>query len=228
MVESWHSIILELVICFFIVLIILLHYARKDTNKFVFLTALITWLLNFSLVIFLPYDIYYTQTGLEDEMPSTTEKMIEYGYKVTYWGTFVLSWLIIPFFAEYEKSGEFTVVEKMKNSLIENIIFYCILGGIGALIFIISLAKYGLDYTMTIVKDFSLILGILFYFFLLSYSLIKYPKTLYDKINYEKQVKYQEWRVNQFTEKLRDIKISLIEQFNSLKVTFENLTEHQI
>ena len=225
MVESWPSIIIELAICFFIVLGLLLYYARKDTNKFAFLIALISWFFNFAIVIFLPYDIYYTQNGSEDEMPSTTEKMIEYGYKVTFWGTTLLSWLILPFFEEYEKSGEFTVLEKMKSVIKDSLIYYSILGGILALIFIISLAKYGLDYTIVIAKVLSLMFGMLVYFFYLSYSLIKYPKTLYDKINYEKQIKYQEWRVNQFTEKLRDIQISLIGQFNSLKATFENLKE---
>ena len=121
------------------------------------------------------------------------------------------------FFEEYEKSGEFTVLEKMKSSIKESIIYYGFLLGIGGLIIIILLSILGLYYTIVIVKDSSLIFGILVYFFLLSYSLIKYTKTLYDKINYEKQVNYQEWRVNQFTEKLRDIQISLIEKFNSLK-----------
>ena len=96
------------------------------------------------------------------------------------------------FFEEYEKSGEFTVLEKMKSSIKESIIYYGFLLGIGGLIIIILLSILGLYYTIVIVKDSSLIFGILVYFFLLSYSLIKYPKTLYDKINYEKQVKYQE------------------------------------
>ena len=65
----------------------------KKTNLLVFFTAYITWLMNFVLVILLPFDIYYTQTkkGKENGMKNITENILKYGYGITYWSLFILS-----------------------------------------------------------------------------------------------------------------------------------------
>ena len=227
MIDSFIYLLIEIGICFFITLCLLFYYVRKGTSFLVFITAHITWFLNFALVILLPFDIYYTQTntGSKNGMPKTTEKMIKYGYQITYWALFLLSWVIIPLIQCYESSGEFTKMEKLKSSLKENLIYYGILAGISIVILVISLIKYGAKKTIDLAKDCSLIFGILVFFFLLSYSLIKYPKTLYLKLNFNTQIKYHEWRSNQFFEKLEEIKYDLITRYMRLKMSIKNLTE---
>ena len=194
-------------------------------NKLVFFTAYITWLMNFILVILLPFDIYYTQTGKgkDNGMKDFTENIIKYGYGITYWSLFILSWIIIPLLQSYEGSGEFTKMEKLKSSLKENAIFYSILGVISIIILLISFIKQGFDYTFIFAKDCSLFFGIILFFFLLSYSLIKYPKTLYENLNLKRLSKYYEWEVNQFFEKLEEIKYDLINKFVRLRVTIDHI-----
>ena len=223
MLEFYPFIIIEILISSIITLVLLLYYARKHTNIIVFITAYISWFLNFVFVIFLPYDIYYIKN--KENIPNITKKIIENGYSITYWTLFIFSWIFIPLMQSYEDSGEIGKKEKLKSSLKENIIFYGAVSVVGIIIFILSLIKYGLDNTFKIAKDCSLIIGILYFFFLLSYSLITYPKTLYHKLNDKKQIKYHEWRSNQFYEKLGEIQFDLITRFIRLKVTIKNLKD---
>ena len=225
MEESALYLFLEIFFCSIITLFLLLYYSMKKTNLLVFFTAYITWLMNFVLVILLPFDIYYTQTkkGKENGMKNITENILKYGYGITYWSLFILSWIFIPLLQSYESSGEFTKMEKLKSSLRENVIFYCILGVICIIILFISFLTKGFDYTLILAKDFSLFFGILVFFFLLAYSLTKYPKTLYENLNLKRLVKYYEWRVNQFFEKLEEIKYDLISKFVRLRITINNL-----
>ena len=227
MEQSFLFLLVEISLCFFITLGLLLYYARKNINKVVFLTALLTWFLNFVLVIILPFDIYYTQTetGIKNGIPEKTKLIIEYGYSITYWSLFIISWIFIPLMQCYESSGEFTKLEKLKSSLRENLIYYAILTAVSIIILIIALIKIGFENTLPLAKDCSLIFGILLFFFLLSYSLIKYPKTLFAKLHLKKQIIYHEWRANQFYEKLEEIKFDLIERFIRLRKTIDALTE---
>jgi hypothetical protein len=229
MLDSHYYIIIELGICALITLGLLLYYVRKNVNILVFFTAYIAWLFNFALIVFLPFDIYYTQIATDSniEMPEMTRKIIEYGYTITYWTLFIFSWIFIPLMQCYESSGEFTKLAKLKSSLKENIIYYSILALISIAILIFAIIKTGFEYTLELAKDCSLIIGILFFFFLLSYSLVKYPKTLYQKLNYINQIKYHEWRANQFFEKLDEIKFDLINRFLRLRITIQNLKDEE-
>ena len=229
MLDSHYYIIIELGICALITLGLLLYYVRKNVNILVFFTAYIAWLFNFALIVFLPFDIYYTQIATDSDikMSEMTRKMIEYGYTITYWTLFIFSWIFIPLMQCYESSGEFTKLAKLKSSLKENIIYYSILALISIAILIFAIIKTGFEYTLELAKDCSLIIGIIFFFFLLSYSLIKYPKTLYQKLNYINLIKYHEWRANQFFEKLDEIKFDLINRFLRLRITIQNLKDEE-
>ena len=179
MEESAICLFVEIFLSSIITLLLLLYYSRKNINKLVFITAYITWLMNFILVILVPFDIFYTQTkkGKEKPIPSITEIIIKYGYGITYWGLFILSWIIIPLLQSYESSGEFTKMEKLKSSLKENIIYYSVLGVISIIILLFSLIKYGVTQTFIFFKDCSLIFGILLFFFFIILQLDKISKS---------------------------------------------------
>ena len=165
MFESHISIIVELCIIFILSLLILLYFARKKMNIIIFITSLICWFMNLFLIILIPYDIYYTQSN-NKQIPEKSKNIIEIGYKVTYWILFILSWFIIPIMKSYETSGAFSILEKLKISLKSNIKFYIILGIICLFGIIYCLIAYGHNMTFLLVKNFSLIFGIIFFFFL--------------------------------------------------------------
>ena len=227
MLESYYYILIEVSICFVITICLLKYYARKNINPVVIITAFLTWFLNLVLIVLLLFDIYYTQTkeGMNSEMPNITKNIIIYGYNIIYWSTFLLGWIFVPLMQSYEDSGEFTKIEKLKSSLKENLIYYGILLVIIIILLVFTIIKFGIEKTLIIIKDGSLIFGLVFFFFLLSYSLIKYPKTLYFKLNNSKQIQYHEWRANKFFNRLDEDKFDLINIFSCLKVTINNINE---
>ena len=227
MLESYYYILIEVSICFVITICLLKYYARKNINPVVIITAFLTWFLNLVLIVLLLFDIYYTQKkeGMNSEMPNITKNIIIYGYNIIYWSTFLLGWIFIPLMQSYEDSGEFTKIEKLKNSLKENLIYYGILLVIIIILLVFTIIKFGIEKTLIIIKDGSLIFGLFFFFFLLSYSLIKYPKTLYFKLNNSKQIQYHEWRANKFFNRLDEDKFDLINIFSCLKLTINNINE---
>ena len=227
MLDSYYYILIEVAICFVITICLLYYYARKNINPVVIITAFLTWFLNLVLIVLLLFDIYYTQTneGMNNKMPYITENIITYGYNIIYWSTFLLGWIFIPLMQSYEDSGEFTKIEKLKSSLKENLIFYSVLLVISIFLIVFTIIKFGIDKTLILLKDGSLIFGLVFFFFLLSYSLIKYPKTLYFKLNNSKQIQYHEWRAIKFFDRLDEDKFDLINSFFCLKATISNINE---
>ena len=221
------SIIVELSISLVLSLLILIYFARRNTNIIIFITSLICWLMNLYLIILIPYDVYYTQSD-KGNMPEATKKFIELGYKISYWVLFVISWLIIPVMKEYVTSGEITILKKLKASLISNVKFYAIIGVIGLFAIIFCIAKYGITFTFLFVKNFSLIYGLLFYFFLLSYGMVRFPKTLYLKFKYEQYIKYLEWEINKLKEKLGKISNDLITYFSIIKATVDKFSRKEL
>jgi len=220
MFESYISIIVELCISLVLCLLILLYFARKKMNLIIFFTALLCWFMNLFFIILIPYDVYYSQK-VDQKIPKTSEKFIDYGYQITYWVIFILSWFIIPIMKEYECSGEFTVSEKLKQSLRSNLKFFIIVGVVGLFGVFYCLISMGMDATFLLVKNFSLIYGIIFYFFLLSYGIIKYPKTLYMKFKFDKQINYLEWKANNFIIKLKKVTNNIINKYSQLNATID-------
>ena len=225
MLESHQCIIIEIALCSILTFIILFYYARKGTNKVVLITAYISWFLNFVYILLLPFDIYYyTQAveGREVEIPQITQNIINFGYNIIYWVLYVFSWIFIPLMQSYENSGEFTKFGKLKSSLKANLIYYTTLLGIMVFIIFYILFSFGRKTFLTLfnaLKNFSLLYGILIFFFLLSYSLVKMPKALYEKMNLKKQIKYYEWRANKYYEKLDSTRYDLVNLFRKLKNT---------
>ena len=231
MIESYYYILIEIFICFFLTLFLLLYFAKKNTNPVVLITAFISWFLNFVLALFIPFDIYYTQTdeGINLGMPKITENLIVYGYNITYWTLYLFSWIFIPLMQCYESSGELTKSSKLKSSLKANLIYYIVLLSISVIIVVYLICILGIETYedflkfFSILKNCSLLYGIVLFFFLLSYSLIIHPKTLYLRLDYKKQVIYHEWRANKFFEKLEETKYDLFKLFNKIMATIVDI-----
>ena len=57
--ESKYWIFIEILICFIVSFFLVYIYSRRGTNPLAIITAGVTWGLNFILIVFIPYDIYY-------------------------------------------------------------------------------------------------------------------------------------------------------------------------
>ena len=227
--EIYHYIIIEAFLSFILATIIILYYVRKGTNKLVSLISIITWFFDFYMVVLLPYDICITNKQKRNENLTEAElkthKAIEISYQISYWMTFFLAWALIPLLKSYESSGEFTRWEKIKHSLKSNLILYGVELLVCILLFIwafFKLKKETFSFFFKNIYNFNYVIGLSIMLLLLSYSLIKLPKQIYEKANYEQTIQYYEYTAKYINEKLDSVKLDLEENGNLLLVSIED------
>ena len=227
--EIYNYILLESFLSLILAIIIILSYVRKGTNKLVTLITIITWFFDFFMVVLLPYDICITNKQKRNEtlteVEEKTSDIIKISYQVAYWMTFFLGWIIIPLLKSYESSGEFTRWDKFKYSIKSNLILYAIELVICLILFIwayFKLEKETISFFFKNMYNFSYVLGLSIMLLLLSYSLIKLPKLIYEKINYENTIQYYEYSAKNINDKLSIVKMELEENGHRLLVTIED------
>ncbi len=228
--EDYKYILIEIGLCLIISFVLVFFYSRRGTNPLALLTAGITWCLNFILVIFIPYDIYYTYSGKNNEN-EIENYLLDLLYKIIYWFLFVCSWIFIPLMQEYEDSGDFTKKKKFIRSIKNNLIFYLILGVISIILLVIGFFVWR-EYTkeqqvnvffvfLNELANFSYFIGLLLFYFLFAYSITTLPIKIYYKTKYNYQVKYLEWRAIDLKHNLEKIKKELVDDGYLLQSTLE-------
>jgi hypothetical protein len=128
---------------------------------------------------------------------------------------------------EYEDSGDFTKKQKFIRSIKNNIIYYAILLIIAIVVLVIALIYF--DFEVGGLKNFvenliycSYLIGLLLFYFLIGYSIINLPLKTFYKIDYERQIKYLEWRAVSLKTNLEKIKRELVDDGYLLQSTLEN------
>ena len=218
-------ILIEIGICIIVSIILVFYYSRKGTNPLALITAGFTWCLNFILIVFIPFDIYYTYSDTEED--HSIHKILSIGYQFIYWTVFFCSWIFVPLMQEYEDSGDFTKKQKFIRSIKNNIIYYAILLIIAIVVLVIALIYF--DFEVGGLKNFvenliycSYLIGLLLFYFLIGYSIINLPLKTFYKIDYERQIKYLEWRAVSLKTNLEKIKKELVDDGYLLQSTLEN------
>lgn len=116
---------------------------------------------------------------------------------------------------EYVISGDFTVKAKFMTALIQNLIFYAILGVVGAIALVYLWAKGQFDagegsfsgFLIFCTNAYGLILIILF----LSYGLVGVPKKYYGMKSFEFRKNYVYFKVQRKEETFHDKRFKLEE-----------------
>lgn len=108
-------------------------YASRSVSHHISSLVIFVWFLTFFGIFILPLDIYYSclyeeKKNKNNEANSRDQILgfIRILWNLLYWIIYILSWIIIPIFQEYEASGDFTFIGKLKRSLKRNAIFYSI------------------------------------------------------------------------------------------------------
>ena len=222
--------LIEGVVCYIFAQLLLCYFVRKGTNKVVLVVALLTWILNFNMMVLLPYDICITNILKANpeliESFDSTKEIIKYSYKIFYWSIFFVQYLIIPLIKKYENSGHFTKWEKFLYSIKNNLLFYGAVASIAIVLYIwawLKFPKEQFDFFSKNVFKINYIFGQSIVLVLLSYSIIKCPKNIYSMKNYEKTIQFYEWTSKNIKDKLYVVKNDLKESGYLLYSTIENL-----
>ena len=71
--------------------------------------VLIGWFLSFSVIVFIPLDVYLNQKSDAKigDFDTKEESYLLGWWKFSYWSSYFLNWLVIPLFQGYVIAGEF-------------------------------------------------------------------------------------------------------------------------
>ncbi|XP_066584136.1 LMBR1 domain-containing protein 2 homolog [Prorops nasuta] len=115
---------------------------------------------------------------------SVPEDTFPYLWRVVYWTSQCLSWLILPLMQSYVKAGDFTIQGKLKSALIDNAIYYGSYLFICGILLIYIALKPGVDLDgqklKTIASSASNTWGLFLLVLLLGYALVEVPRGLWN------------------------------------------------
>ncbi|NXS35829.1 LMBD2 protein, partial [Pomatostomus ruficeps] len=142
---------LEIVFVFFLALFLLHRYGDfKKQHRLVIIATLLAWYLCFLIVFILPLDVSTTiynrcklavnsspaeSNGSYVTLAPSKQKcfkpwsyipdgIMPIFWRVVYWTSQFLTWILLPFMQSYARSGGFSITGKIKTALIENAIYY--------------------------------------------------------------------------------------------------------
>uniref|UniRef100_A0A671K9B3 LMBR1 domain-containing protein 2-B-like n=1 Tax=Sinocyclocheilus anshuiensis TaxID=1608454 RepID=A0A671K9B3_9TELE len=199
---------LEVVVVFFLALFLLHRYGDfRKQHRMVLFATLLAWFLCFLIVFILPLDVsttIYNQCKTDNQAHLVAIKTVNHDnssnssicqkpwsyipdgilpvfWRVVYWTSQFLTWLLIPFMQSYARSGGFSISGKIKTALIENAIYYgtYLLIFCSLLIYVAVTPKLHLSWSglrtigITAANTWGLFLLVL----LLGYGLVEIPRT---------------------------------------------------
>ncbi|XP_038998368.1 LMBR1 domain-containing protein 2 homolog A-like isoform X4 [Hibiscus syriacus] len=174
----WVFYLISLPLTLGMVVFTLRYFAGPDVPRYVLFTVGYTWFCSLSIIILVPADIWTTISKPEN---ANENGGISFFWSWSYWGTFLLTWAVVPLIQGFEDAGDFSMTERLKTSVHVNLVFYSVVGSIGlvGLILLITMNRNWsggiLGLAMALSNTFGLVTGA----FLLGFGLSEIPKTLW-------------------------------------------------
>lgn len=128
----------EFIAVFVLTLYLLHQYGNLKRQHFlVTLAVFVAWFFSFLIIVILPLDVsntFYRECSSENKTASGTKCVVPWTYmpanvlfdlwRVIYWSSQILSWLLLPIMQSYVYAGDFTVWGKIKTAIYENLLWY--------------------------------------------------------------------------------------------------------
>ncbi|CAB0016956.1 unnamed protein product [Nesidiocoris tenuis] len=194
------ALIADVVLTFCLAAGILYKYGNiKKQNGIVTFAVLIAWYFSFLIIFVLPLDVSNTvyrqcvEAENSTDVNTTSTCKVPWSHvpdtvfpnlwRIVYWTSQFLTWLILPLMQSYAKAGEFTVRGKLKSALVDNAIYYGSYLFICGVLLIYIAVKPGLQLDgqkiKAIASSASNTWGLLLLVGLLGYALVEIPRSLW-------------------------------------------------
>ncbi|KAK7933798.1 hypothetical protein WMY93_004694 [Mugilogobius chulae] len=193
---SGAALALVIVVVLFLALFLLHRYGDlRKQQRLVLLGTLLAWYLCFLIVFILPFDVSTTiyKQCLANNAAASEPKICEQPWsyipdgvlpvfwRVVYWTSQFLTWLLLPFMQSYARSGAFSRTGKIKTALIENAIYYgtYLLIFITLLIYVVIHLKWKVTFweLQTVCITAANTWGLFLLVLLLGYGLVEIPRS---------------------------------------------------
>lgn len=203
---TFQPLIIDIAISFYVAATVLYKYGNVyKQHIIVTISVLIAWCFSLLTIFILPLDVASTlfrrcvdnstiiNVNNTTDIPSDTCKdhlsyIPEYVFpklwRIVYWTSQCLTWLILPLMQSYIKAGDFTVQGKLKSALIDNAIYYGSYLFICGILLIYIALKPGLyldgQKLKAIASSASNTWGLTLLVLLFGYSLVEVPRGLWN------------------------------------------------
>ncbi|XP_068630261.1 LMBR1 domain-containing protein 2 homolog isoform X2 [Battus philenor] len=212
--------IIEIISAFILASTLLYRYGDCYRNHILVTVSVLTaWYFSFVIMFILPLDVSSTvyrqclqeanatspslvvhvnDSSTDPPVPSHCQKPWSYVpnsvfpnlWRVVYWTSQCLTWLIMPMMQSYSKAGDFTVKGKLKSALVDNAIYYGSYLLICGILLIYIALKPGIyldgSKIKAIASSASNTWGLFLLILLLGYALVEVPRNMWNnsKKNY--------------------------------------------
>nr|XP_034187160.1 LMBR1 domain-containing protein 2 homolog [Osmia lignaria] len=200
----------EIVVAFCLAATLLYKYGNIFRHHIIVtVSVLIAWYFSLLIIFILPLDVSSTvfrqcveqnihntsKTNPEsttvapfhtckEPWPNVPENVFPNLWRIVYWTSQCLTWLILPLMQSYIKAGDFTIQGKLKSALIDNAIYYGSYLFICGILLIYIALKPGLDLDgqklKAIASSASNTWGLFLLVLLLGYALVEVPRGLWN------------------------------------------------
>jgi len=166
----------EAILLLAFVLYLVRKYAQTELPLLVKGLTVIGWFLGFAVILTVPADIQIAQDTGE------SSHILKGWYYFSYWSSYLLNYLILPYLTEYIEAGEFTRKGKLMRSLKRNLPYYLLYIVLFiALVVVLMSTQVGQeaikqDGLVGCLIGLGLVIGLLSVIILIGYGLVEVPK----------------------------------------------------
>jgi len=195
-------------------LLLLRQYVRlRSTPAFLTTSLLLAVVLPTSIVLLLPIDLA-SSARVEDEASKgiwLPQRLVLVSYRIIYWLTFVLTWLILPLIGEYMDAGYRDPKSRMTYSLQSNARYQAIMLGCALAGLVYMIFSYGFDFTAikALVMALAYVWGLILAIYLLGHGLVAIPRKMIRDASITGRLRRVQAHAPRVHEKLEDAIIAL-------------------
>lgn len=196
------------------VLLLLRHYLPlRSAPAFLVVPVFLAIALPASAVLLVPIDLA-SSARVEDEASKgiwLPQRLVLVSWRITYWLTFVLTWLILPLLGEYMDAGYREPQRRMIYSLRSNGRYQLIVLSCAILGLIYMIWSYGFDPTAIkgLVMALAYVWGLILAIYLMGHGLVAIPRNMIRNANVSDRLQRIQARAPTVHEKLEDAILAL-------------------
>jgi len=209
------AILAFLAICIAVLLLLRYYIPLRSTPAFLLVPIFLALALPSSALLLLPIDLASSARGVDQESKGIwlPQRAVLVSWRIVYWLTFVLTWVVLPLLGEYMDAGYRDPKARMVYSLRSNaryqlIMLSCAIAGLIYMIF-----SYGFDFTgiKALVMALAYVWGLILAIYLMGHGLVAVPRRLFRNAHISGRLRRVQGQAPRIHEKLEDAIATLAE-----------------
>ncbi|KAF2107413.1 LMBR1-like membrane protein-domain-containing protein [Lophiotrema nucula] len=193
-------------ICTLVLLLLRYYLPLRTTPAYVLVPVFLAIALPASIVLLVPIDLA-SSAGTDTDGARgiwLPDRVVYKSWRVTYWLTFALTWVMLPYLGEYCDSGYREPKERLLYAIRSNGRYQLIMlgSGIAAMVYILLQNGFHFDSFKGLVMALAYAWGLVLAIYLMGHGLVAFPRSLYRYANVAGRLKRLQSHAPKVHEKL--------------------------